>query len=112
MRVARGNLLGQCFNVVAFGTGKFSVGLLLLHVLSKTSVKRKWFIWVLISVTLIYNLVEGILMMFQCDPAESAWDLSEGRCWTLKTKLINIYVGGGKLLVLPTLLLQLLTRSI
>jgi hypothetical protein len=97
-RVALSLLIAQCFNICAFGTGKFSVGLLLLGVLSKTSTWRKWFIWVLICVTLAYNVAEGILMLFQCEPARAAWDpMVKGQCWSMNKKLTNIYVGGGEL---------------
>lgn len=89
-------LLAQVFNIIAFGTSKFAVGYQLLRVLDRTSVWRKSFVWVIVIVTLLYNVIEGVLTMFQCTPAKAAWDpMVKGECWNMHTKLVNIYVGGG-----------------
>lgn len=94
--VARSMLLAQVFNICAFGTSKFAVGYQLLRVLQRTSHWRKAFIWTLITLTLIYNVIEAVLTMFQCTPAKAAWDpMVKGKCWSMNTKLANIYAGGG-----------------
>ncbi|PSN71815.1 hypothetical protein BS50DRAFT_629941 [Corynespora cassiicola Philippines] len=93
--VARGLLLCQVFNIAGFGTSKFAVGYQLLRVLERTARWRKATIWVIIVITLLYNVIEAVLTMFQCTPAKAAWDpFTKGTCWNMDAKMTNIYVGG------------------
>ncbi|KAF2678561.1 hypothetical protein K458DRAFT_463462 [Lentithecium fluviatile CBS 122367] len=89
--------LGSVFGISAAGTCKFAVGYQLLRVLEGTAHWRKMFIWILIVVTLVYSLIEGVMSMFHCNPAKKSWEpLTPGTCWSLDTTIINLYVVGSK----------------
>lgn len=85
----------QTLTTFAFGTSKFSIGYMILRLLSTGSVKRRRFIWGLIIFACIYNWGEALSIWFQCMPTRALWDFTiAGTCWSLEAKLINIYVGG------------------
>ena len=86
----------QTITTFAFGTSKFSIGYLILRLLPPNSVKLKTFIWVFIVLTCIFNWVQAILMWFQCSPTQALWNrMIPAKCWSVQTKVNNIYAGYG-----------------
>jgi hypothetical protein len=67
-----------------FGLSKLSVGLLILRLIGPNVKVRRYFIWVLNIITMIYTILAVIFVFVQCDPPAALWDpvLAEtARCW-------------------------------
>ena len=96
-QVGLNGYITQALTIVAFGTGKFSVGYSILRLLSRNSFWRKWFVLGLIILALFWNSLEAILTFFQCNPPKAQWNPEiHATCWSLHARLTNIYVGGGE----------------
>lgn len=82
--VTRLNWIGQPFGIIAIGTGKLAVGLLILRLLNISSKWRKYGIWALMVLVSIVTVLTVILTFVQCDNPAALWDPSIRkitRCW-------------------------------
>lgn len=75
------NWISQPFEIMAIGTGKVSVALLLLRVLGPKNRYKKWFLWFLIASTLTVCAIGIIFTFAQCQPVARLWNPTvEGHC--------------------------------
>lgn len=82
--VTRLNWIGQPFGIVAIGTGKLAVGLLILRLLNISSKWRKYGIWALMILVSIVTALTVVLTFVQCENPEALWNppiRKTTRCW-------------------------------
>lgn len=80
--VAKLSWLSQPIAIAAVGTGKISVGLLIMRFLAASQWKIRWSIW-FVMITVNLALVVAIFVTFmQCNPPTKLWNPTvEGKCW-------------------------------
>ncbi|MCJ1251158.1 hypothetical protein MMC30_008389 [Trapelia coarctata] len=73
----------QPFLIIALGTGKASVGVLLLRFLTSQQRWQRWAVWFSIVSVNIVLVLAAILTFVQCNPPEKLWNLQvKGTCWS------------------------------
>ena len=93
-QVGINNYILQTLGIFAFGTGKVSVGCLILRLLPPSSVWRKWFIWSTIVFVFLFDSVNCVITFVQCSPPRALWDPQiPHTCWDPKVQT-NIAFGG------------------
>lgn len=82
--VTKLNYVAQPFGIVAVGTGKVAVGILVLRLLGASSRWRKIFLWVLLALNVIITILAAIFTFTQCNPPAALWEPSlrdTAQCW-------------------------------
>ena len=78
---------------------KISICLFLLRLLGDAvAKKRKWFLYILITILFLYNSLDVITLFVQCRPAERIWNRkAPGSCWKPDVQVGFAYMQGGAL---------------
>ncbi|KAI0468813.1 hypothetical protein F4859DRAFT_516565 [Xylaria cf. heliscus] len=87
--VTRLNWIAQPFGIIALGTGKLAVGLLLLRLIPTTTKWMRRIVWVLMSITMLTNTLSVILTFAQCRNPAALWDpdlRASTQCWDPKVQ--------------------------
>ncbi|KAI0451211.1 hypothetical protein F5B21DRAFT_507499 [Xylaria acuta] len=82
--VTKLNYVAQPFGIVAVGTGKVAVGILVLRLLGALSRWRKIFLWVLLALNVIITIFAAVFTFTQCNPPAALWEPSlrdTAHCW-------------------------------
>lgn len=76
---------------------KVSICLFLLRLLGDAvAKKRKWFLYILILVLFLYNILDIITLLIQCRPTTRIWNRQiAGSCWNPKIQDDFAYMQGG-----------------
>ena len=74
--------ISEPWGVQLFTTGKASVAILIIRIMGRTSLWRKWFLYAMIISVFIVNSLGCIFIFVQCDPPRALWTPSlPGHCW-------------------------------
>lgn len=78
---------------------KISICLFLLRLLGDAvAKKRKWFLYILITILFLYNSLDIITLFIQCRPAGKIWNKAiQGSCWNPDVQVGFAYMQGGPL---------------
>lgn len=74
----------QPFGIIPSGTGKISVGFLIMRILAHTGKWHQRFLWALIGITFVNSVTTAIFNFTQCDPIAALWDPAlrpTAKCW-------------------------------
>ena len=81
MMAAKFNWIAQPFHVICTGVGKMSIAVLLLRITPKNTTLRR-FLFVLILLVMVTNIVSVAFIFAQCHPTHKLWDpMIKGSCW-------------------------------
>lgn len=78
------NWVAQPFGIFCLGFGKVAIALLIVRLLDRASVWRKWFLHGLNVWTIINTIIMIVLTFAQCDNVEALWDMevkARSKCW-------------------------------
>jgi len=78
------NYIAQPFGIVAVGTGKIAVGLMILRLFGSASLWRKRALWSLLLLTAIITILTAIFTYTQCNIPAALWEPSlraTTYCW-------------------------------
>lgn len=72
------------FVVIASCLSKISICIFILRLLGKAAVKMgKWFLYILVLIISVANLVDVISLLVQCRPTAKIWNRKlDGTCWS------------------------------
>ncbi|KAF2458075.1 hypothetical protein BDY21DRAFT_320566 [Lineolata rhizophorae] len=91
------NWITQPVAIIQFGTGKASVGMLILRLLPRTALKKRWFIYFCIVSGLIVNSLCCVFTFVQCNPVEGLWDPKvPANCWKPDSQAAFAMFSGGE----------------
>ena len=89
--------LSQTFCIMSLGVGKISICISLLRIISGANRKvLKWFLYVMLALQFIVNVLVSTTIFMQCTPSRKLWtpDLP-GSCWDPATQLDMDYLQAG-----------------
>jgi hypothetical protein len=78
------NWIAQPFAIFCLGVGKVAVALLIVRLLNRASVWRRWSLYVASGWTVINTAIMIILTFAQCENAAALWDndvKARTKCW-------------------------------
>ena len=78
------NWIAQAFVIFCLGSGKIAVASLILRLLNRASVWRRWSLYVASAVVAINTVIMIILTYAQCEDPAALWDpevKSRTTCW-------------------------------
>ena len=84
VRVTRLNWIAQPLCIFCLGSGKISIAFLILRLLSRASVWRKWSLYVAVVWTAINTFLMILFTFIQCKDVAALWDESikeKTECW-------------------------------
>ena len=100
-QVGINNYIIQTLGIFAFGSGKVSVGCLILRLLPPNSVWRKWIIWTTIIFVFVFDALNCVLTFVQCSPPRALWEPDTPHsCWDPSVQTKIAFGGTGKQLQL------------
>lgn len=76
------NWLNHTFAIFSVTISKVSVALLILRLLGPSK-WRKWFLYILSSLSCLFGGLAAIFIWVQCTPVETLWIPTAGTCWDL-----------------------------
>ncbi|KXG48491.1 uncharacterized protein PGRI_023610 [Penicillium griseofulvum] len=78
------------FSVISTTTGKISVTIFLLRLMGQSaSAPRRWFLYILMVVSIAWNVLAIVAIIGFCRPAERIWNQNvDGSCFSLNFQLI------------------------
>ncbi|KAF9891655.1 hypothetical protein FE257_003667 [Aspergillus nanangensis] len=78
------------FSVVSTTTGKISVAILLLRLMGQSATwPRRWFLYILTVISIVWNTLAVIVIIGFCRPAKKIWlPETPGSCFSLRMQLI------------------------
>ena len=86
MLAVKFNWLSQPFHVMSTCFGKISIAILILRILAPNKL-RTWFLYSLIALLLIVNVVCVVFIFAQCNPPKALWRTAiHGNCWSPKVQ--------------------------
>ena len=98
IRVLKINYITQGISIMAVGTGKISVALLILRIMGKSSVRKAFLYFSMATSFLLCGL--GVITTYvQCKPVMALWDPHvKGDCWNPSVQSnLSIFIGGEQL---------------
>lgn len=90
IQALRFNWAAQPFVIFGFATGKISIGLLILRIIGPNTVVRKWLLYVALSLSVIFSIIDIVLTFAQCNPPRALWVSSlvtEGEATCLDSRI-------------------------
>lgn len=95
--VAKNFYIMAALGTFSFGTGKISVGCLILRLLPPASVWFKRVLWITILLTGFLNGLDIVLTFVQCNPPRTLWEPNiPHSCWDASVQLAISYAGSSK----------------
>lgn len=82
--VTKLNWIAQPLAIFCLGSGKISIAFLILRLLNRASVFRKWSLYIAVVWTAINTFLMILLTFIQCDNVDALWDPSlkdTTKCW-------------------------------
>ncbi|OQE47250.1 hypothetical protein PENCOP_c001G04670 [Penicillium coprophilum] len=78
------------FSVISTTTGKISVTIFLLRLMGQSaSAPRRWFLYILMAVSIAWNVLAIVAIIGFCRPSERIWNPKvEGSCFSLNFQLV------------------------
>ncbi|KAJ5163949.1 uncharacterized protein N7500_005779 [Penicillium coprophilum] len=78
------------FSVISTTTGKISVTIFLLRLMGQSaSAPRRWFLYILMVVSIAWNVLAIVAIIGFCRPSERIWNQKvEGSCFSLNFQLV------------------------
>lgn len=94
--IAKLSWLSHNPGVVAIGTGKISVALMILRFLPSSQKMLRWAIWTCVVTANILLIGVAPMTFLQCRPTSRLWDLRvEGMCWDPNVQMrYSVFAGG------------------
>lgn len=91
------NILATAVVILGSCLAKVSICLFLLRLIGNAvAQKRKWFIYILILVLSVYNILDIITLFLQCSPTHKIWNRRvQGSCWHPKVQDGFAYMQGA-----------------
>ncbi|KAL9075328.1 MAG: hypothetical protein Q9161_001705 [Pseudevernia consocians] len=75
------NWISQPFTIFSCGVGKISIALLLLRIMPKNKIREQRFLYILITLLIIINIICVAFIFGQCSPTRKLWEPSiKGSC--------------------------------
>lgn len=90
-------LVAMVFAVMAPGIGRISYAILLMSIIPRPHWKKK-FLWGIVTLQFISDIVVIITSYSQCQPISSYWKLEEENCWDHSVQQTIGFVQGGEFL--------------
>ena len=90
-------VLESVFHFLCACMARLSICLLFLRILrDSVAYKRKWFLYILMSILSIYNVAVITVVLVQCRPTQKLWDgRVQGSCWKQGIQNGFAYMQGG-----------------
>ena len=97
MEQAKFDTLVTVFVVITSCLSKISICIFILRLLGKAVVKvGKWFLYILVLMLSVANLVDLISLLIQCRPTAKIWNKKvDGTCWRPVVQQGFAYMQGG-----------------
>ncbi|KUM61537.1 hypothetical protein ACN42_g5580 [Penicillium freii] len=78
------------FSVVSTTTGKMSVTIFLLRLMGQSaSAPRRWFLYIMMAVSIAWNVLAIVVIIGFCRPPERIWNpKADGSCFSLNFQLV------------------------
>lgn len=93
------NFILRGVDILAYATGKASIGALILRIIGHQNRWQRIVVWVVIILTALLNVLNTIFNFVQCRPVSANWDRSGSfKCWPAKAQLDFAYFMSGTFL--------------
>lgn len=90
------NFILRGVDILAYATGKASIGALILRIVGHQNKWQRAVVWVVIVLTALLNVLNTIFNFVQCQPVSANWDRSGSfKCWPAKAQLDFAYFMSG-----------------
>lgn len=90
------NFILRGVDILAYATGKASIGALILRLVGVQNKWQRTVVWVVIILTALLNILNTIFNFVQCNPVSANWDRSGSfKCWPAKAQLDFAYFMSG-----------------
>jgi hypothetical protein len=105
------------FSTMSACFGKVSIALLLIRILDNRNKGYIYFLWVMIVLLILINIILSVVTFAQCKPVTYLWDqlnpmaTYKGRCWDPSIQKNYGYFQGGKSTVLASIRQNPFTNS-
>lgn len=90
MKAFKYTVIAPNFSVVSTTAGKISVTVFLLRLMGQAAtMPRRWFLYVLMVLCVVWNIMAIIVIIGFCQPVERIWNQNvPGKCFSLRFQLI------------------------
>jgi hypothetical protein len=90
------NFILRGVDILAYATGKASIGALILRIIGLQNKWQRTVGWVVIILTALLNVLNTIFNFVQCRPVSANWDRTGSfKCWPAQTQLDFAYFMSG-----------------
>lgn len=90
------NFILRGVDILAYATGKSSIGALILRIIGHHNKWQRNVVWVVIILTAILNVLNTIFNFVQCRPVSANWDRTGSfKCWPAQAQLDFAYFMSG-----------------
>ncbi|RHZ51486.1 uncharacterized protein CDV56_106902 [Aspergillus thermomutatus] len=92
MQALEYNFILRSVHIIAYATGKASIGAFILRLIGPQNMWQKWVVWVLIIFTTLVNVLNCIFNFVQFNPVQGNWDPRvSANCWNRTAQLKFAY---------------------